>query len=192
MGRILGLAIVVAAIIAFTLHYGSGDPTYRAAFYRPVNYLPQALGIVALGLLAAQLGGQSFYIVAGLFLAMMAAGAFLAMRGMRLPEVDGGIALSVVVLGLLVALTTRTETWVALAVAALFGVAHGYRLGAPGSATISHFGGFLLAGVALIAGGALVGEMLARVVKTGSAKALLGAAIFGAGALLLAQRYGFA
>ena len=62
------------------------------------------LAMVAVGILAAHLGGRALWLVPISFVTVMAVGGALGMAGVPLPFVEIGIALSVVALGLAIAL----------------------------------------------------------------------------------------
>jgi urease accessory protein len=82
------------------------------------------------------------------FLLVMAAGGAMGMAGIALPFVEIGIALSVVVLGAVVALGLKAPTAVAMAVVGLFALFHGHAHGAEmleSSGALAYGVGFLLA-----------------------------------------------
>lgn len=194
MIRVFLYAALIAGIVAIGLHFGRADSVFNTGFMRPPGYFAQAVAIVAVGVLATQLGGSLYYITPALFLALMAGGAFLALRGLRAPDIDMGaaIAVSVLVLGLVVALIPRPEAWVALILAAIFGLAHGYQIGAatPNFPRMEiFFVGFLMSALGLILVGMLLRELLDRVGRSAQGRALLGAAIFGIGLHMVLQSY---
>lgn len=102
---------------------------FAAGFAHPIGGLDHVLAMVAVGLLAATLGGRALWAVPATFVLVMAAGGALGVSGVALPYTEIGIALSVVVLGLLVALRLHWSTAAAMAVVALFAVFHGHAHG---------------------------------------------------------------
>jgi urease accessory protein len=89
------------------------------------------------------------------------------MAGLYLPEVELGIALSVLVLGLAIAIAWRPFEWVALLIIAAFAVFHGYAHGVelPDAADpAAYSAGFVIAtGTIHVAGigiGLLLGKLL--------------------------------
>ena len=96
----------------------------------PLGGLDHVLAMVAVGLYAALLGGRALWLVPGTFVAVMALGGALGMAGYALPYTEIGIALSVIVLGLAVALRISLPTLAAMALAGLFAIFHGHAHGA--------------------------------------------------------------
>jgi urease accessory protein len=64
------------------------------------------------------------------FMALMAAGGLLGIPGVAVPFVEVGIALSVVVLGAVVALGARWPVGAAMALVGIFAIFHGHAHGA--------------------------------------------------------------
>ena len=99
------------------------------------------------------MGGRALWLVPGAFLAAMALGAGWGLRRMDLPQFETAIALSVVVLGIVVAIGRRLPLLAGAAVAALAAFPHGYAHGteAPLDASVGgYFVGFLLAAGVLL------------------------------------------
>ena len=114
----------------------------------PVTGLDHVLAMVAVGLFAAQLGGRALWAVPLSFVSVMALGGVLGMAGVGVPFVEAGIAISVIALGLAVALQWKAPVAAATALVGLFAVFHGHAHGAemPVDAFGLEYGlGFLLA-----------------------------------------------
>jgi hydrogenase/urease accessory protein HupE len=82
------------------------------------------------------------------FPAMMVVGAIMGMFVVPVLPVEVGIAVSVLVLGLCIALSVRAPVWAACLVVALFAVFHGYAHGKElhsAADPISYSAGFVLA-----------------------------------------------
>lgn len=181
-------AAAMAAVpdMAFA-HSGAGDVHgFLHGFAHPVGGLDHVLAMVAVGLLAARLGGRSLFLVPASFVLMMIAGAGWALAGHGLSFVEAGIALSVVALGLALAVGRSLPGGIAAALAGVFAVFHGYAHGAEIPADISgvsYGAGFTLATVLLhLAGIALalgVGRLAdGRILRLGGAAiAVAGGAI---------------
>ncbi|WP_434358782.1 HupE/UreJ family protein [Parasalinivibrio latis] len=143
-------------------HTGAGSVSgFAAGFTHPVFGADHALAMLAVGIWAAQMsrGGNrhSLWIVPGAFVLAMAVGGMLAMSGVMVPGVEGGIALSVVLFGLLVAGAKRLPVGLCAATAGLFAVFHGMAHGAemPLAANATSYAvGFMLATAMLHALGA--------------------------------------
>ncbi len=122
------LAIAIATILLTTriaeAHPGHGDLT--AGLAHPFSGIDHILAMFAVGLLAAQTGGRALWIFPLTFLAMMAGGGLLNLAGMPVPLVEQGIAASVVILGLLIAMCARMPIAIPIYLIGLFAVFHGY------------------------------------------------------------------
>jgi urease accessory protein len=184
------VAFLVTMSGAALAHPGHGDAGgFTHGFMHPVGGLDHVLAMIAVGLFAAHLGGRALGLVPATFVAVMAAGGALGMAGIAVPFVETGIALSVVVLGLAVALRMSVPTLAAMALVGLFAVFHGHAHGAEMPQDASGFGyaaGFMLAtallhgaGIALGLAVAKLGELAGRraVQVAGGAMALAGAVI---------------
>jgi urease accessory protein len=77
------------------------------------------------GLWAVQLGGSRRWIVPAGFLAAMGAGAALGFEGIGIAGVETGIALSVLICGLLIALAVKVPAMYAAGLVGLFALLHG-------------------------------------------------------------------
>ena len=97
---LLATAFALAPTLAFA-HPGLPGHTHDLAtgFVHPFSGLDHILAMVAVGLLAAQLGGRALWAVPASFVAMMALAGVAGMSGIALPLAETGIALSVIVLG---------------------------------------------------------------------------------------------
>ena len=184
----VALSLLAASGVAHAHTTGLPHMDLLTGVEHPFSGLDHILAMVAVGLWAAQLGGRALWLVPLTFVLTMAAGGALGFLGIPLPMVELGIAGSVVVLGVLVALASRLPLAVSMALVGLFALFHGYAHGAEMAAESSAlwYGlGFMLAtatlhalgiGMALAAGRGVP----ARLVRVG------GAAIAASGMLLLA------
>lgn len=187
--RNLTLLLLAAAAPAAWAH-GQGAHAHEAGLIagmlHPFSGFDHLLAMVAVGLWAAQQGGRARWLLPLSFVGAMAVGSGFGVAGAALPGVETGIALSVLVLGLLVALQSRWALGLACAMAGFFalfhGVAHGQEM--PLAASPWGYGaGMIAATAALHASGVLAG-IKARAL----ALRLAGAAvsIAGMGMLMLA------
>ena len=186
----LAVAILAASSGTALAHPGRGDAAgFTHGFLHPLGGLDHVLAMVAVGLFAAHLGGRALWAVPATFVAVMAAGGALGMAGAALPFVETGIAVSVIVLGLAVALRVSVPTLVAMGLVGFFAVFHGYAHGAEMPADgsgASYAAGFLAATALLHAAGFALGIAVARLGElagrrtvqiAGGAMALAGAVI---------------
>jgi len=158
-------------------------------FGHPFSGLDHILAMVAVGLFAAHLGGRALWLVPSAFVGMMAVGGALGISGVEVPFVELGIAASVIVLGVAVALRFSLPTAAAMALVGFFAIFHGHAHGAemPSAASgLTYALGFMLATAILHGIGLGIGLGLGRFDKStssafarfaGSAMALAGVGI---------------
>ncbi|HEX3538237.1 MAG TPA: HupE/UreJ family protein [Stellaceae bacterium] len=155
------------AATAAQAHTGVGDTGgFVHGFAHPISGIDHVLAMVAVGLLAAQLGGRALWMVPASFVSMMVVGGVLGVIGIGLPFVEIGIGLSVVVLGLAIAVGLHLPTVAAMALVGFFAVFHGHAHGAEMPETASGFAygvGFILATAALHAAGIGLGLGIGRI-----------------------------
>lgn len=183
-------AAVPTAVFAHAGHAGAPDAWH--GFMHPIGGLDHVLAMVAVGVIAARLGGRALWAVPLSFVGAMAAAAFVGMAGLTLPGLEASIALSVIVLGAVISLHVKPSVTVAAAMVAAFAIFHGYSHGLEMHGTRSGvaFGlGFIAAttllhltgiGLGLVLGRTEVsrGEQMAR--AGGGALALAGTVLFAA------------
>jgi urease accessory protein len=157
-----------------------------AGFAHPFSGFDHLLAMVAVGLWASSLGGVARWAVPSSFIAIMTLGAALGANGLALPAVEPMIALSVVALGVMVALSVRVPTAAAAAMVAVFGLFHGFAHGAemPAMAQPIAYGLGFVAATALLHGvGLALGASLPRLAPARTLR-LAGGAIAAAGVAL--------
>ena len=111
-------AVTLAPAAAFA-HAGHGEHgEFIHGFMHPLTGLDHILAMVTVGILAYQIGGRALWLVPTTFLAIMAAGGLLGVAGVSFYFVEPGIAASVVVLGIIVALALKPPVALAMAVVA--------------------------------------------------------------------------
>jgi urease accessory protein len=185
----LSAVFVLAPTIALA-HTGHGDTSgLMHGFTHPITGIDHVLAMVAVGMLAAQLGGRALWLVPLGFVGVMAVAGALGMAGIQLPFSEVGIALSVIVLGLAVAFRLSLPELAALALVGFFAVFHGHVHGAemPAAASrVPYAVGFVGATAMLHAAGVGVGLLVGweggtlsrRLVQAGGgAMALFGLAV---------------
>lgn len=121
-------ALTLLATPAFA-HTGLHGFGFAAGLAHPFNGLDHMLVMAGIGIWAAQLGGRNLWLVPLAFVATMLLGAGLALVGFPLPQVELGIAGSVIAIGLLVGLGTKLPSAAASALVALMAVFHGHAHG---------------------------------------------------------------
>jgi urease accessory protein len=120
------------ALFAGTASAHTGDHAvtgFASGLAHPFLGLDHLFAMIAVGLWAAQQGGRAVWAVPAAFVAAMGLGGVFAWSGGVLPQVETAIALSVLVLGLLIATRRHWAAPVGMAVAAGFALFHGYAHG---------------------------------------------------------------
>jgi urease accessory protein len=147
-------------------HVGLGHvETFQTGFFHPLSGIDHVLAMVAVGLYAASLGGAALWLVPCAFVGMMIVGGLIGYGGVPLPMVEQAIGLSVVVMGLAIALGARLRTVAAMALVGLFALFHGHAHGSEGAALASflpYAAGFIAATVGLHMAGIGIGLGLDR------------------------------
>jgi urease accessory protein len=148
---VFGLAMVagVAASSPALAHTaGNSAAGFAAGFLHPPSGLDHLLAMVSVGIWGAELGAPAIWLLPIVFPLIMAVGGAAGVIGVPLPAGELLIALSVVVLGILVASARKVPVALALVIVAVFAVAHGHAHGVelPNSADAIAFTiGFVLA-----------------------------------------------
>lgn len=159
-GALAGLPGVALA------HTGHGEmSSFASGLVHPLTGLDHVLAMVAVGLLAAHLGGRSMLALPLVFMTMVLAGGAVALAGLALPVVEAGILASVLVLGGLIASGRSLPGSLALALCAAFALFHGQAHGAAMPAATGgalYAAGFVAASGLLHAFGIGLGAALAR------------------------------
>jgi len=159
--------MIALCLLTGTASAHTGEHTvtgFASGLTHPLMGLDHLLAMIAIGLWAAQQGGRALWAVPAAFVVAMVVGGGLAWSGVALPHVETGIALSVLVLGLLIATRRRWVVPAGMAIAAGFALFHGYAHGleTPQAASPALYGlGFVLATVCLHGTG-IAGSLVGR------------------------------
>jgi urease accessory protein len=195
----LGQAVVPAiALVCLALpalaHPGhpGGEPHdagFAEGFMHPFGGFDHLMAMLAVGLWAIQQSAKqpkALWLLPASFVAAMAAGFGLGLADVALPGVEAGIALSVLILGLIVAFAVRPPLPAAMAVTALFALFHGHAHATEmdGASAFAYAGGMLLA-TALLHGFGLAGASLAQRFRLGLVTRAAGAAVALSGIAIL-------
>ena len=182
---VTGLALLASAAPALA-HVQPGEAQrLLTGLSHPVSGLDHVLAMISVGLWGAQLGSPAVWLLPVTFPMVMAVGGFLGLVGIDLPGVEIGIALSVLLLGLMVAIEGRPALVAAAALVGAFAIFHGHAHGTelpPGQSGLAYSLGFVVATGALHGLGIGLGMMhrwpVGRVALrlTGVAVALAGSA----------------
>ena len=132
------LALAAALLLpqAALAHPGyHDDGQFLSGLTHPIGGADHLLAMVALGLLAAQIGGRALWALPLAFVGSMIAGGLAGYAGLAFPGVEPMILASVIILGALVAMAARVPLAMLVPGVALFGFAHGWAHGAEGPAS---------------------------------------------------------
>ena len=128
--RLFAVALTLVPTIALA-HVGVGDThSFVHGFAHPLSGLDHILAMVAVGLFAAHLGGRALWLVPLTFVSVMAIAGVFGMAGVGLPDVEIGIGMSVIVLGLAIAFQLNISTLAAMGLVGFFAIFHGHSHGA--------------------------------------------------------------
>lgn len=188
-----GLACLLAAAVpsAAAAHVLGGPMGgFGSGFGHPLAGFDHFLAMLAVGLWGAQMGGRAVWTLPATFPLIMCVGGVAGMLGLMPDEtIRIAIALSLVVLGGVIAARWVAPEWAALIIVAFFAIFHGYphgqltlRASDPAAFTV----GFVVSTGAIHILGIAVGLGLNRV-WNGALVRGLGAAIAAAGFFFLLQ-----
>ena len=167
------LAFAAATLAATTVstaalaHTGVGTTAgFTAGFSHPIGGLDHILAMVGVGLFVWMLKGRALWLVPAAFVAMMAVGGILGVFQVPVPMVELGIALSIVVIGGLVALGKSIPVAAAMAIVGVFAIFHGHSHGTEMPETMSGLSyglGFMAATALLHAAGIGAGFAIGKI-----------------------------
>ncbi|MBX5150947.1 HupE/UreJ family protein [Rhizobium lentis] len=157
---LLALAAIALPAVA-SAHPAIGEAAgFSHGFAHPISGLDHILAMVMVGVFAFQLGGRAVWLVPTTFVLVMALGGLLGVSGINVPFVETGIALSVVVLGAVVAFNVKAPLAAAAGIIGLFAIFHGHAHGAEmpeNAAGGAYAAGFIVATALLHAAGLALG-----------------------------------
>jgi urease accessory protein len=178
---LLALTLLPGAAFA---HPGHGENGLIAGLLHPFGGLDHLLAMLAIGIWAALQPRALKLAVPAAFLAALLGGFALAVAGVGLPLVETGIALSVLLSGLLIAGAARLPAPLALTLSAAFALFHGHAHGLEASGSLAAFAvGFLASSLSLHLGGGLLATAVQQRLPLLARSA--GAAIAASGALMM-------
>lgn len=167
--RWTGFAIMAVLLFCFPSIAQAHDESQSATGFldgllHPVLGLDHFLAMLSVGIVSAQLGGKKIFTIPALFVLSMIVGAVAGVQGEQWPFTEGGIAISVIVLGAAIATVRENGSgWLVMVVVALFGSLHGHAHGLelPGSADpVYYAAGFVTSTSAIHLLGVGIGHLL--------------------------------
>jgi urease accessory protein len=181
-----GFALMTSPAFAHT--FGAWGAGFPQGFMHPMMGADHMLAMTGVGFWAGRLGGRATWVVPLSFVAAMVLGGALGLSGLQLPMVEFGIAGSIVLLGVLIALRSRLPMMVSSGTVGAFAIFHGIAHGAeaPEAASpVLYCLGFLLATALLHAVGIGLAHLSSRVQLKGLDRMIgAGTAVLGLGLLM--------
>lgn len=164
----LALSLCLPLMAVASLAWGhpgheGGHGGFAAGLSHPFLGLDHLLAMMAIGLWSVRQSGLFRTLSPLVVLLGMWAGAALAWSGIALPGVETGIALSVLLAGVLLAAMARLPSVVGAVLVVAFMLFHGHAHGSElphGASLMSYLAGFSLATLAITYGGKALGGFL--------------------------------
>jgi urease accessory protein len=162
--KYLSLGILTAG--ALTMMPASAHPghlsalSFQSGFTHPFAGMDHLFAMLAVGLWASQNKRPALWVLPIVFPVMMALGAVFGMLYGSFDGMESGIAATVAILGLFVALAFRLPIIVSAAAVSVFALLHGYAHGSElqhGTSLIGYVAGFMLATALLHIAGISIG-----------------------------------
>lgn len=181
---------VLAASPAWAHTPGLARNDFMSGFVHPLTGVDHILAMVAVGVWAAMQGGRRVWQLPLAFMGAMAIGGLVGFMGLPVFGVEQVIALSVLVLGLVIAASARLPEAASIALVAAFALFHGHAHGTElvaGTSPVTYASGFVIATGLLHAMGISGGLVLSK--RSLWVPRLAGAGMAVAGIALLVQTF---
>ncbi len=152
---------------------------FLSGIVHPVLGYDHLLAMLSVGILSAQIGGRAIWTVPATFVSVMAVGGLLGLIDIGLTATELGIALSLVILGSVIAAERRLSILVAMIGVGFFAIFHGYAHGAEVPETAEPFLyalGFLIGTALIHITGVVIGD-IARHYERGKISLRVGGAL---------------
>lgn len=159
------MALLFAAIPGVVYaHDGTnlGLGGFLSGIVHPVLGYDHLLAMLSVGIISAQIGGRAIWTVPATFVSVMAVGGVLGLINIGLNVTELGIAVSLVILGLVIAAERKIPTVVVMIGVGFFAIFHGYAHGSemPDTAEPVLYALGFLVGTALIhIAGVVIGDI---------------------------------
>jgi len=145
-------------------HDGTNLPLggFLSGVVHPVLGFDHFLAMLSVGILSAQIGGRAIWTVPTTFVAVMALGGLLGLVDIGLNATEVGIAVSLVILGSVIALERRISIRIAMIGVGFFAIFHGYAHGTEMPETAEPFLyalGFLVGTALIHIAGLVIGDI---------------------------------
>ena len=178
---VLLVSLFPALAFAHTSADGGG---FFAGLSHPVLGFDHLLAMVSVGILSAQMGGKAIWTVPSTFVSVMLVGGLLGINNVPLFSVELGISLSVLVLGVALAVDKKLPIVFAMLFVGFFALFHGHAHGTemPRLAEPKYYAlGFVVGTAGIHIAGVLIGVISQRFTQGAQLLRFLGAGIAGIG-----------
>ena len=160
----LAISFVPSTVYA---HEGGNLPLggFLSGLVHPVLGYDHLLAMLSVGILSAQIGGRAIWTVPATFVSVMAFGGALGLIDIGISITEIGIALSLVILGSIIASERRLPIVLAMIGVGFFAIFHGYAHGTEMPQTaqpVTYAFGFLTGTALIHIAGVLVGDISKR------------------------------
>jgi len=157
----LAISFVPSTVYA---HEGGNMPLggFLSGLVHPVLGYDHLLAMLSVGILSAQIGGRAIWTVPATFVSVMALGGVLGLIDIGISITEIGIALSLVILGSIIASERRLPMVLAMIGVGFFAIFHGYAHGTEMPQTaepVTYAFGFLTGTALIHIAGVLVGDI---------------------------------
>ena len=165
-------ALVIACAISIIpstvyAHEGGNLPLggFLSGLIHPVLGYDHLLAMLSVGILSAQIGGRAIWTVPATFVIVMGFGGVLGLVDIGITITELGIALSLVILGAVIASERRLPITLAMIGVGFFAIFHGYAHGTEMPQTaqpVAYAFGFLTGTALIHITGVLIGDISKR------------------------------
>lgn len=180
--------LTFAALLLATPSFAAGGSGLMSGLLHPVLGFDHLLAMIGVGLLSVQIGKRHVWSLPACFVIFLMVGGLLGLAEIPLPQVEGVIAASVLVLGLAIASSGAIGAILAYPIVAIFALFHGHAHGAEVPLLDNPAGyviGFMIASAVLH----LLGVFTGLVLRRSSTRAHLGSGMAGIGLYMLLLTY---
>ena len=157
---LISMVTTVAFVSTAFAHTGVGQATtFASGIAHPLHGADHIITMLAVGIWAVLVGGRAIVVWPTVFVATMLAGFAAATLGLHVPFVEPAILSSVIILGVLIALSVNAPIWLGAVIIGLFAFFHGHVHGTEATAAglIPYAAGFAVATAALHVAGIALG-----------------------------------
>jgi len=191
MIKIFALALIAMLMPETAFAHGTEGSGFYDGLTHPIKGMDHLLAMLSVGILSTQIGKRHIWAVPAMFVTIMLLGGAIGMVNNSISKdaIEYGIIMSVITLGLVIAMDGKLPTLLIYLFVALFGFFHGYAHGQeiPSLAQPQYYaGGFVVSTIMIH----IVGVIIGYIYAVGNEKGMTllrytGACVMGAGIQML-------